>query len=158
GGVAKRGTVADMAKFPKYAELKARSSRVAGEERDLTESATMYDAPEAQGEVRYDPDRQAVREELSLFADSLRRSGGAHAFADTSVTAATPGIISTTLLRSDENRAYASDRDYVLGLARELKNEYESIVAAGHVLQLDAPDLAMERQIMFQHRPLRDFL
>src|SRR5438876_319976 len=32
GGIAKRGTVADMAKFPKYAELKARSSRLAGEE------------------------------------------------------------------------------------------------------------------------------
>jgi 5-methyltetrahydropteroyltriglutamate--homocysteine methyltransferase len=46
----------------------------------------------------------------------------------------------------------------VIDVARELKKEYDYIVAQGHVLQLDAPDLAMERQFMFQGRPLKEFL
>ena len=79
-------------------------------------------------------------------------------FAETFVTAISPGMISVVNLRSDDNPAYATDRDYVLDLAREMKKEYELIVSRGHMLQLDAPDLAMERQFMFQNRPLNDFL
>jgi 5-methyltetrahydropteroyltriglutamate--homocysteine methyltransferase len=39
-----------------------------------------------------------------------------------------------------------------------MKTEYDYIVSQGHVLQLDAPDLAMERSFMFQGRPLGEFL
>ena len=53
---------------------------------------------------------------------------------------------------------YAADRDYVMGVARELKKEYDYVVSHGYVLQIDAPDLAMERVIMFAERPLADFL
>ena len=45
-----------------------------------------------------------------------------------------------------------------MAVASELKKEYEQIVANGFVLQVDAPDLAMERQIMFKNRPLDEFL
>ena len=89
------------------------------------------------------------------FAQALATSGAQ--FRETFVTAATPGIISTTLLRPDKP-PYASDRDCLLALAGELRKEYELIVSRGHVLQLDAPDLALERQIMFVDRPLEDFL
>ena len=39
-----------------------------------------------------------------------------------------------------------------------MKKEYDYIVSQGHVLQIDAPDLAMERAFMFQDQPLGDFL
>jgi 5-methyltetrahydropteroyltriglutamate--homocysteine methyltransferase len=74
------------------------------------------------------------------------------------VTAATPGIVTTTLLRRDDNPAYATDEEYLLDMAEALRAEYERIVARGHVLQLDAPDLAMERHLMFRDRPLSEFL
>ena len=93
-----------------------------------------------------------------MFRAALDRSGATDTFAETFVTAASPGIVSTTLLRAAENAAYADDAEYVVALARELKHEYEEVVAAGHVLQIDAPDLALEREIMFGDRPLSEFL
>ena len=52
---------------------------------------------------------------------------------------------------------YASDRDYLFALADELRKENELLFSRGHVLQLDAPDLALERQIMFVDQPLEAF-
>ena len=74
------------------------------------------------------------------------------------MSAASPGIVSTTMLLSPNNPDYKNDADYVMGIARELKKEYEYIVSQGYVLQLDAPDLAMERVIMFGDQPLNVFL
>ena len=36
--------------------------------------------------------------------------------------------------------------------------EYETIAAHGFLLQIDAPDLAMERHLSYQDRPLSDFV
>ena len=152
GGVAKRGTVTDFAKFPDFAALKlASGSKFAG-----SKSATIFQAPECVARIEYDPQRAAARQELDAFAQALAISGVQ--FRETFVTAATPGIISTTLLRSPDKPPYASDRDYLFALADELHKEYELIVSRGHVLQLDAPDLALERQIMFVDQPLQIFL
>lgn len=159
GGVAQRGTVTDFAKFPGYAALKMAALRGAGSaDGDVSETASLYEMPEAQEAVRYDDSLAAVKEEMALFADGLAASGAADRFAETFVTAAAPGIVSTTLLRAADNPAYGSDRDYLFALAAELKKEYEYIVAQGHVLQIDAPDLALERQIMFVDKPLEAFL
>lgn len=152
GGVAKRGTVTDFAKFPDFAALKlASDSKFAG-----SKSATIFQAPECVARIEYDPQRAAARQELDAFAQALATSDVQ--FRETFVTAATPGIISTTLLRSPDKPPYASDRDYLFALADELHKEYELIVGRGHVLQLDAPDLALERQIMFVDQPLHAFL
>ena len=155
GGVAQRGTVTDFAKFPGYAELVV--SRSAGQS-TAGKSASVWQTPECVDEVRYDPELTQAKEELNLFADALaaepEASGG---FAGTFVTAVTPGILATTLLRNPDNPAYAQDEDYVFALARELRREYEYIVSRGHILQLDAPDLALERQILFVDRPLAEF-
>jgi 5-methyltetrahydropteroyltriglutamate--homocysteine methyltransferase len=69
------------------------------------------------------------------------------------MTAASPGIIATTLL----NAYYNSHESYVLALARQMKKEYEFIHSKGLILQLDCPDLAMERTFLFQHEPLLRF-
>lgn len=155
GGVAQRGTVTDFAKFPGYAELVV--SRSAGLS-TAGKSASVWQTPECVDEVRYDPELTQATEELDLFADALaaepEASGG---FTGTFVTAVTPGILATTLLRNPGNPAYARDEDYVFALARELRREYEYIVSRGHILQLDAPDLALERQILFVDRPLAEF-
>jgi 5-methyltetrahydropteroyltriglutamate--homocysteine methyltransferase len=43
-------------------------------------------------------------------------------------------------------------------VAAALKIEYEAIVGAGFLLQLDCPDLALERHLTYNDRPLADFL
>ena len=45
-----------------------------------------------------------------------------------------------------------------IDVTREMKRKYQLIVSRGHLLQLDAPDLAMERQFMFKIRPLSESL
>lgn len=153
GGVAQRGASADMKLFPGYVEFKLGKSLGA-----ITKSATFYTAPQCQCTVHYDRSLGAARAELEGFDAALGRANARQAFADTFVTAATPGIVSTTLLRASDNPDYRSDRDYVFALAHELKREYQLIVQSGHILQLDAPDLAFERQLMFDGRPLSEFL
>ena len=72
---------------------------------------------------------------------------------DVFMTAASPGIVCTTL----RNAWYDSHEAYVRAVARELRKEYELIVSRGYVLQLDCPDLAMEGHGMFQHDGLKVF-
>ena len=57
-----------------------------------------------------------------------------------------------------ENQHYDSHEAYVFALARELRQEYEFIVAQGHVLQIDSPDLGIERAGYFQDEPLPKFI
>ena len=72
---------------------------------------------------------------------------------DLFMTAASPGVVSLTLA----NRYYDSHEDYVFALAEELRKEYEIIVANGLTLQLDCPDLAMERHVSYHDEPLSAF-
>ena len=69
------------------------------------------------------------------------------------MTAASPGIVALTMA----NRYYASHEEYVFALAGELRKEYEIIVRNGLTLQLDCPDLAMERHVSYQDEPLSAF-
>ena len=72
---------------------------------------------------------------------------------DLFMSAASPGIVALTLA----NRYYDSHEDYVFALAEELRKEYEIIIANGLTLQLDCPDLAMERHISYQDESLSAF-
>ena len=155
GGHSPRGTVTDFAKFPGYAKLKQQQA-ASGDE--ISKSATLYAMPECQSAVQYDSERRAAQQELRLFTQSLERTGVGNRATETFVTAATPGIVSTTLLRNPDHPDYATDRDYVLALAEELRSEYELIVEHGHILQVDGPDLALERQILYVDKPLDAFL
>ena len=151
GGVSPRKGMTDIVKFPKYGEmLKKRLARPG----ELT--AKLFNCFQCQSAVRYQPDLADAKLELQSFRRSLDQASGK--FVETFVTAASPGIITTTFLRDEANPDYKTDREYVLGVAREMKKEYDYIVAQGHILQLDAPDLAMERSFMFQGQPLKDFL
>jgi 5-methyltetrahydropteroyltriglutamate--homocysteine methyltransferase len=57
-----------------------------------------------------------------------------------------------------EDTFYGDMQSYVDALATALKTEYDAIYRAGHVLQLDCPDLAMERHTYFGERSEREFI
>ena len=57
-----------------------------------------------------------------------------------------------------QNAHYPSLEDYVTALGEALAVEYRAVVEHGFILQIDAPDLALERHTLFQDRPLKEFL
>ncbi|MGH7821839.1 MAG: hypothetical protein ACREQ9_18910, partial [Candidatus Binatia bacterium] len=75
-------------------------------------------------------------------------------FPESFMTSASPGIIAAAM----QNDYYDGYERYVLALAEALRSEYERVVSRGFILQIDCPDLAMERHTSFADRPLRDFL
>ena len=88
---------------------------------------------------RHQADR-ATRSRASRRSPTSRRS------AERFMTAPSPGIISSTML----NAYYDSHDAYLDAIAREMKNEYQAIHKAGLILQIDAPDLAMDRTMMYR--------
>ena len=66
-----------------------------------------------------------------------------------------------TVARADralpENKYYPSEEAYVFALADVMKREYAAIVEAGFILQLDCPDLAMLRHMVYLNKSLADF-
>jgi 5-methyltetrahydropteroyltriglutamate--homocysteine methyltransferase len=140
GGESKRRLSRDIAEHPDYAARLARQRAGA---------ARIADAPQAVGEVAYTDLSEAV-DECELF----HRAAPAGGFAEAFMTAASPGVIATIMLDAH----YGSHERYVRALAREMRKEYELIVARGFVLQLDCPDLAMERTRFFQDDSLERFL
>jgi 5-methyltetrahydropteroyltriglutamate--homocysteine methyltransferase len=72
---------------------------------------------------------------------------------DTFLTAASPGVVSMFL----GNSFYRTEEEFLWAVAEAMKPEYEAIVRAGFVLQLDCPDLAMTRHREFADRPIEEF-
>ena len=70
------------------------------------------------------------------------------------LTAPSPGIIASIV----QNEHYDSFERYLDALAAALQVEYEAIVRNGFLLQLDCPDLALERHTSYRDRPLADFV
>ena len=92
-----------------------------------------------------------VEKECRQFLDTVNAAAGHPE--DLFMTAASPGVVALTLA----NRYYASHEEYLFALAEELRKEYEIIASHGLTLQLDCPDLAMERHITYQDEPLSVF-
>jgi 5-methyltetrahydropteroyltriglutamate--homocysteine methyltransferase len=141
GGESQRPPAREMSDFPDYAALLEFRRRG---------GARINNAPQAVADVQY-ADLGAAARECDLFLHStttLPRS-----FTEAFMTAASPGIIATTML----NAYYDSHERYVFALAAQMRQEYELIHARGLLLQLDCPDLAMERTRLFQHEPIERF-
>ncbi|HEY7541262.1 MAG TPA: methionine synthase [Methylomirabilota bacterium] len=141
GGESKRRMSRDIAEHPDYMARLARMR--AG-------SARINDAPQAVAEVAY-TDLGEATAECELFQ---RCVAGTTGFTEPFMTAASPGVIATIML----DAFYGSHERYIRALARAMRREYELIVARGFVLQLDCPDLAMERARFFQDESLDGFL
>lgn len=142
GGVSVREPFADFANFPDFRDIWLNRGMV---------MSKVFDAPAATTEVRYKDLAPAVRE-CDLFDEALAAHPGQ--VVEPFMTAASPGIVCTTMRNGG---AYDSHASYVHAMANELRKEYELIHQRGYVLQLDCPDLAMERHGMFQHDSLKDF-
>lgn len=142
GGASKRRMSRDMAEHPDY------MARLA---RQRSGAARINDAPQAVAEVAY-TDLGEATAECELFQRATPGEG--KGFAEPFMTAASPGVIATIML----DAYYGSHERYIRALAREMRKEYELIVSRGFVLQLDCPDLAMERTRFFQDESLDGFL
>ena len=97
-------------------------------------------------------DRAAVKTDIANLNAALTAHDGA--ITEAFMNAASPGVISAF----QSNRYYASHDEYVDAIAAAMKPEYDAIVAAGFVLQLDCPDLAMARHTGFQELGEEEFL
>lgn len=73
---------------------------------------------------------------------------------DAFLTAASPGVVASFL----PNRYYPTHEAYIEAIAEAMREEYEAIAAAGFILQLDCPDLAMSRHTGFQELSEAEFL
>ncbi|MET0153387.1 MAG: cobalamin-independent methionine synthase II family protein [Candidatus Binatia bacterium] len=142
GGKSSRPFFRDFVDFPDYATL--------WQNRGMATSK-VFDAPQAVAEIEYAGLSEAQRE-CELVLEAAREHAGR--YRELFMTAASPGIVATTLL----NAHYDSHESYVNAVAREMRKEYEYIHSKGLLLQLDCPDLAMERVGLFQKEPLSRFL
>ena len=144
GGAWNRRIFADVAR---YAGFRAQQAAAHAATVAVSNTGTL---PQAIGEVKY-LDRAFVDAECRDFRATLDANPG---FAEPFFTAPSPGIIAAAML----NAFYDSEQNYLDALGEALRVEYETIVRSGFLLQIDAPDLAMERHITYQDRPLSDFL
>jgi 5-methyltetrahydropteroyltriglutamate--homocysteine methyltransferase len=137
GGTSQRPLMRDLQEHPDFLELAVpRFERT---------KVSLMAAPAAIGDVTY-RDTRELDAECALVADAP--------FAQTFMTACSPGIVASAM----ENRHYATQEEYVRAVAAALRTEYRGIVDRGLLLQIDAPDLALERHTLFADRPLADFL
>jgi 5-methyltetrahydropteroyltriglutamate--homocysteine methyltransferase len=141
GGESKRRRGREFEEFPELVQYLMRR---------FPNVSRQQNAPEAQGELHYH-DTSAIEREIARFK---RIAGEGKPFAENFMTAPSPGIISTTML----NAHYESHDAYLDAIAREMKNEYQTIHKAGLVLQIDAPDLAMDRTMFYRDGSDADFV
>jgi 5-methyltetrahydropteroyltriglutamate--homocysteine methyltransferase len=102
---------------------------------------TNLKTPACTGPVKL-ADSTAVQRDVANLQAAVQALGDSGP-ADVFMTAASPGVIAHFL----ENQYYGSDEAYLAALADAMRPEYEAIAAAGFVLQLDCPDLAMSRHM-----------
>ena len=129
GGDGPRHTPADLKLFPTFLQRLSRDS-----------GSPRFARPMCIGEVR-----SAGQGELQKDIANLRAAMAAHGIERGFMNAASPGVISLFL----QNEFYPSRGAYLTALAEAMKEEYETIVAAGLDLQLDCPDLALSRHMLF---------
>ena len=92
--------------------------------------------------------------ELQKDIANLKAAMAAHGASRGFMNAASPGVISLFLT----NEYYPTREAYLSALADAMKAEYETIVAAGLDLQLDCPDLALSRHMLFPELADADFV
>jgi 5-methyltetrahydropteroyltriglutamate--homocysteine methyltransferase len=95
-------------------------------------------------------DKEPLAEDLANLKAALAQVKAVEGF----MTAASPGLVPVF----QNNRHYPTYEAYVEAIAAAMQPEYEAIVAAGFVLQLDCPDLAMAHHTSFQDLSEADFL
>ena len=129
-GDSPRNAPGDLKLFPSFLE------RIANEG-----GTPQYARPRCTGEVRSKGQGELGKDIANLKA-AMEKHGAERGF----MNAASPGVISLFL----QNDHYPSRDAYLAALADAMREEYETIVAEGLDLQLDCPDLALSRHMLFE--------
>ena len=137
-GDSERNAPADLKLFPTFLERLAQAG-----------GTPRYARPLCTGPV-------APMDDADLAADiaNLKTAMAAHGPRRGFMNAASPGVIALFL----PNAHYPSREAYLAALADAMKAEYDAILAAGLDLQLDCPDLALSRHMLFSDRSDAEFL
>ena len=128
-GDSPRNAPADLKMFPGFLQRLADDG-----------GTPQYARPMCVGEVR-----AKGQGELQKDIDNLKAAMAEHGVERGFMNAASPGVISLFL----QNDFYSTREAYLAALADAMKEEYETIVGAGLDLQLDCPDLALSRHMLF---------
>ncbi|MFY2825061.1 cobalamin-independent methionine synthase II family protein [Ruegeria sp. MALMAid1280] len=128
-GDSPRNAPADLKMFPGFLQRLADDG-----------GTPQYARPMCVGEVR-----SKGQDELQKDIDNLKAAMAENGVERGFMNAASPGVISLFL----QNDFYPTREAYLAALADAMKTEYETIVGAGLDLQLDCPDLALSRHMLF---------
>ena len=127
----------DLLDFPSFLEKLAK-----------TGGTPEYKRPKCTGEIR-PVNPEPLEADLNNFRDALEVVDVEEAF----MNSASPGVIALF----QPNEYYKNHDEYLEALAEAMRVEYEGIVAAGFLLQLDSPDLGLGRHMMFADKPDEDY-
>ena len=128
-GDSERNAPSDLKLFPDFLERLAKSG-----------GTPQYSRPMCTGEVSI-ADQSDLHKDIANLNNSLNRQGAKRGF----MNAASPGVIALFL----QNNYYPSREKYLEVLAEVMREEYQAIVNSGLHLQLDCPDLALSRHMLF---------
>jgi 5-methyltetrahydropteroyltriglutamate--homocysteine methyltransferase len=144
GGQGDRAPFADIESYPKFKKERARAIAA----RQAVSNVAFL--PKCTGPITY-----IGKAELDAECAVLKAADAASGRTAVSpfLTTASPGILASIV----KNEHYPSFDAYIDAIATALRIEYETIVGSGFYLQIDAPDLALERHVAFSKRPLKDF-
>jgi 5-methyltetrahydropteroyltriglutamate--homocysteine methyltransferase len=139
GGISKRRPGREFEEFPELAGMYKQR---------FPHASKQQNAPECQSELKY-LDTSPIQGEIARLKTIAKGK-----LTEIFMTAPSPGIISSTML----DAYYGTQEKYLDAIAREMRNEYRAIVDAGLMLQIDAPDLAMDRTMMYRDLSDAEFL
>jgi 5-methyltetrahydropteroyltriglutamate--homocysteine methyltransferase len=112
------------------------------------QSSTALPQPACTGPIAW-RDWLAVEQDIA----TLKAATAGQQVEEVFMTAASPGVIANFL----PNEYYPTEEAYLAALAEVMKAEYQAIVQAGFLLQIDCPDLAMTRVTQFSHLSVEEF-
>jgi 5-methyltetrahydropteroyltriglutamate--homocysteine methyltransferase len=133
-----RATPRDLDDFPDFKERLAKLG-----------ATPKYHRPICRGPIAV-KDLSGLHKDIANLQAACRIHGAKHAF----MNSASPGVIAVF----QPNDYYPTHEAYLGALADAMRTEYETIVAAGLNLQIDAPDLGMGRHIRFRDASEEEFL
>lgn len=137
-GDSARRPPADLELFPNFLKRQASSG-----------GTPTYRRPKCVGEIKV-KDLAPLEHDIRHFQAAL----SAHGYANGFMNSATPGVIALF----QPNEFYRTQDEYLEAVAEAMRVEYEGIVAAGLILQLDAPDLGLGRHMMYKDLDDEGFL
>ena len=137
-GDSERNPPADLEAFPGFLQRQASSGWT-----------PSYKRPCCVGDITV-KDMGPLQEDLENLGAAVRRHGPVEGF----MNAASPGVIALF----QPNKHYASHEAYLQALGEAMRVEYEAIVDAGFILQLDSPDLGLGRHMLFKDRPEEEYV